>query len=159
AVFSPSLETSTRYDLGQSATVRRLESRTMLINRTSLSRTVDAINAALFDGRVLAASERAQAARWIAERQGLPGAYGGTFASFPAEGSNGIVLFTGERIGSASARHIVGEEASRVLRLLVLALTDIDSARARAELHYAAPALERAASRAEPSAVHGQRRW
>src|SRR5262249_57968211 len=32
--------------------------------------------------------------------------------------SNGIVLFTGERITSASARHILGEEASRALRLL-----------------------------------------
>ena len=90
----------------------------MLINRASLSQTVDAINAAYFDGRTLAAAERGQAARWIAGRQGLPGAYGGTFAGFPAERSKGIVLFTGERIASASARHILGEEASRVLRQL-----------------------------------------
>ena len=90
----------------------------MLINRASLSLTVDAINAAHFDGRALAATERGEAARWIAARQGLPGAYGGTFAGFPPERSNGIVLFTGERIASASARHILGEEASRALRLL-----------------------------------------
>ena len=92
----------------------------MLINRTSLSQTIDNVNAALFDGRALAATERKQLARWIAARQGLPGAYGGTFAGFPAERSNGIVLFTGERIASASARHILGEEASRALRLLRL---------------------------------------
>ena len=90
----------------------------MLINRTSVSETVDAINAAIFDGRTIAAGERNQAARWIARRQGLPGAYAGTFAGFPAERSKGIVLFTGERIASASARHILGEEASRVLRQL-----------------------------------------
>src|SRR5262245_1535087 len=90
----------------------------MVINRTSLSQTVDAINEVHFDGRALAASERGNVARWIAARQGLPGAYGGTFAGFPAERSKGIVLFTGERIASASARHILGEEASRVLRLL-----------------------------------------
>src|SRR5262245_15165349 len=90
----------------------------MVINRTSLSQTVDAVNAELFDGRALATSERGDVARWIAARQGLPGAYGGTFAGFPAERSKGIVLFTGERIASASARHILGEEASRVLRLL-----------------------------------------
>ena len=90
----------------------------MLIHNTSLSQTVDNVNAALFDGRILAAAERKQLARWIAARQGLPGAYGGTFAGFPAERSNGIVLFTGERIASASARHILGEEASRALRLL-----------------------------------------
>ena len=90
----------------------------MLINRTSLSQTVDAIDAAQFEGRPLAVTERHQVARWIAARQGLPGAYGGTFAGFPSERSRGIVLFTGERIASASARHILGEEASRALRLL-----------------------------------------
>ena len=90
----------------------------MLINKTSLSQTVDTINAAHFDGRPLAAAERRRAAQWVAARQGLAGAYGGTFAGFPSEGSKGIVLFTGERIASASARHILGEEASRALRLL-----------------------------------------
>jgi hypothetical protein len=217
----------------------------MLINRTSLSQTVDALNAAHFVGRTLAPAERGRAARWIAGRQGLPGAYGGTFAGFPSERSRGIVLFTGERITSASARHILGEEASRVLRQLrvrdphvtraldgadgglmrcleraaedprhsnpglfccgkcsvglwrhllaggldrreerlrrgashlrsmrdgehqwrrfpfwytVLALSEMDSAEARTELKYAAPLLERAARRAAPSAVYGQRR-
>jgi hypothetical protein len=216
-----------------------------MINRASLSKTVDAINAAHFDGRILGAAERGRAARWIAGRQGLPGAYGGTFAGFPAERSKGIVLFTGERIASASARHILGEEASRALRLLrvrdpkvtralegaddglmrclaraaedprkrnpglyccgkcsvglwrnllaggldrheerlrcgahhlramrdgahqwrrfpfwytVLALNEMDSAEARAELKYAAPALEHAANRAEPSSAYARRR-
>jgi hypothetical protein len=90
----------------------------MLINRMALSQTVDAVNAAHFEGRSLSAGERRETARWIASRQGLPGAYGGTFAGFPAERTKGIVLFTGERIASASARHILGEEASRALRLL-----------------------------------------
>ena len=57
----------------------------MLINRTSLSQTVDAINAALFSGGKILPAERGLAARWIAGRQGLPGAYGGTFAGFPSE--------------------------------------------------------------------------
>jgi hypothetical protein len=90
----------------------------MLINKASLSKTVDSINAAQFEGRALAAAERRQAARWIAGRQGLPGSYGGTFAGLPSERSRGIVLFTGERIASASARHILGEEASWALRQL-----------------------------------------
>jgi len=90
----------------------------MLINRTSLSQTVDAITAAHFDHRALSAADRAQAARWIAGRQGLPGSYSDMFAGFPSERSKGIALFTGERIASASARHILGEEASRALRLL-----------------------------------------
>jgi hypothetical protein len=175
----------------------------------------------------------------------LPGAYGGTFAGFPSERSTGIVLFTGERIASASARHILGEEASRALRLLrvqersiaraleaaddglmrclaraaedprpgnpglyccgkcsvglwrnllaggldrreerlrrgalhlrsvrdgergwrkfpfwytVLALSEMDSREATAELKYAAPALERAAGRAVRPTVYARRR-
>ena len=217
----------------------------MLINRTSLSQTVDAIDAAQFEGRALAVTERHQVARWIAARQGLPGAYGGTFAGFPSERSRGIVLFTGERIASASARHILGEEASRALRLLrvreggvrraleaaddglmrclaraaedprnrnpglyccgkcsvglwrnllsgglsrreerlrhgalhlrsvrdgehgwrrfpfwytVLALSEMDMSEAKAELKYAAPALERIATRPVASAVYARRR-
>lgn len=217
----------------------------MLTSRTSLSQTVDAVNAAYFDGGAPAASERREVARWIAGRQGLPGAYAGTFAGFPAERSKGIAVFTGERIASASARHILGEEASRALRLLrvrdaivtraldaadeglmrclaraaddprhgnpglyccgkcsvglwrnllaggldrqderlqsgarhlrsardgkegwrpfpfwytVLALSEMDGRDATAELKYAAPALERAASRAVPSAVYARRR-
>ena len=216
-----------------------------LIDETSLSQTVDAVNAAHFDGRALTAAERGRAARWIAARQGLPGAYGGTFAGFPRERSNGIVLFTGERITSASARHILGEEAARALRMLrvrdrdvtralnaadegvmrflaraeehpryvnpglfccgkcsvglwrnllsgglnqreerlrrgashlrslrngdrgwrsfpfwytVLALSEMDVDAAKAELKYAAPALERAAARKVPSAMYARRR-
>ena len=82
----------------------------MLINRASLSKTVDAINTAHFEGRALAAAERHQAAGWIAARQRLPGSYGGTFAGFPAVPSNGIVLFT-----YARRRH---ELALRTLNLL-----------------------------------------
>jgi len=217
----------------------------VLINSASLSKTVDAINAAKFDGRNLPALERRRAARWIAGRQGLPGAYAATFAGFPSERSKGIVLFTGERIASASARHILGEEASRAMRQLcvrdsevtraleaaddglrrcleraaedprrgnpglfccgkcsvglwrnllaggldrheerlrhgalhlrsmrdrahqwrrfpfwytVLALGEMDSVEARAELTYAAPALEQAASRSVPSSVYARRR-
>ena len=217
----------------------------MLIHRASLSQTVDAVNAAHFEGRALAAAERGQVAGWIAARQGLPGSYGGTFAGFPSERSRGIVLFTGERVASASARHILGEEASRTLRLLrvrgrsiaraleaadegmmrcvaraaedprrrnpglfccgkcsvgmwrnllaggldrqeerlrrgvshlksvrdsehgwrkfpfwytVLALSEMDGGDAKAELKHAANELERAASRAVPSAVHARRR-
>ena len=89
-----------------------------MIDAGSLSHTVDAVNAALFDQRPLAVSERKQVARWIASRQGLPGAYAETFAGFAAERNKGIVVCTGERITAASARRIVGEEACRALRSL-----------------------------------------
>ena len=90
----------------------------MLINAASLSKTVDAVNSAMWQNRRFQAREREQVAQWIAARQGLPGAYAETFAGFPAERDKGIVVFTGERIKFASARHVLGEEACRVLRLL-----------------------------------------
>lgn len=92
----------------------------MLIDKASLSQTVDAIAAAHFAGQTPPLTERREAAEWIAARQGLPGAYADTFSGFPAERSQGIVLFTGERITSASARHILGEESARALRSLVV---------------------------------------
>jgi hypothetical protein len=67
---------------------------------------------------VIPATERRELAGWIAARQGLPGAYGELFAGFGAERTSGIRLFTGERITSASARHILGEESCRALLLL-----------------------------------------
>jgi hypothetical protein len=103
----------------------------MLIHRTSLAETIDALNAAQFDGHAIPAAERAQAARWIAGRQGVAGAYAGTFAGFPSERS--VVLFTGERITSASARHILGEEASRALRLLRVRDLEVTRALERAD--------------------------
>ena len=90
----------------------------MLIHRHSLSRTVDAVNEAIFFGRTIPADERRAVARWIASRQGLPGAYGRLFAGFESEQTDGIRVFTGEHITSASARHILGEESCRALLLL-----------------------------------------
>ena len=104
----------------------------MLIHEASLSETVDATNAALFDSQKLSLEERKRVARWIAARQGLPGAYGDTFAGFAAELKCGICLFTGERITSASARHILGEEACRVLQLLRVSDSAVKSALQRA---------------------------
>lgn len=86
----------------------------------------------MFDRRPLAASQRKQVARWIASRQGLPGAYAGTFATFAAEREKGIVVFTGERITSASARHIMGEEGCRALRLLRVRDAAVSAALGRA---------------------------
>ena len=98
-----------------------------MINPVSLSKTVDAIAARSVDGPPISAIERRRAAHWIAGRQGLPGAYGGTFAGFPSERA-GILLFTGERITSASATHILGEEAARALRQLRIADSRVTAA-------------------------------
>lgn len=90
----------------------------MHLHPRSLSATVDAVNAAFFFGEKLSIAERREIAQWIAARQALPGAYGQLFAGFESERAKGIAVFTGERITSASARHILGEEACRALLLL-----------------------------------------
>src|SRR5262245_37523512 len=89
-----------------------------LIHRQSLSATVDAVNEAFFFGKTIPATERREVARWIASRHAVPGTYGKLFGGFPAERESGIRVFTGERMTSASARHILGEESCRALLLL-----------------------------------------
>jgi hypothetical protein len=97
-----------------------------------VSQTVNAVSAALFDQQKISAAERRRVAQWLAGRQGLPGAYSDTFAGFPAEREGGIAVFTGERITSASARHILGEESCRVLRLLEVSDRNVQAALERA---------------------------
>jgi hypothetical protein len=107
-----------------------------LIYPTSLSETVNTVNDAYFHGRTPARGDRKQAALWIASRQGLPGAYAGTFALTDDERQQGIRLFTGERATSAGARHIVGQEACRALRFL-----DVDDPVVQTALHLASANL------------------
>ncbi len=114
----------------------------MLIHPESLSETVDALNEALASGQTISARDRVAVARWIALRQGLPGAYANTFAGFESERKNGIRLFTGERVNSASARHILGEEACRVLRKL-----DVRDKNAQQALASATEGLQQAVAR------------
>lgn len=89
-----------------------------LVHPGSLSETIGEVNEALVNGKKLSARDRNDVARWIASRQGQPGAYADTYAGFERERRQGIRLFTGERVNSASARHILGEEACRVIRQL-----------------------------------------
>lgn len=128
-----------------------------LISAGSLGETVDAANEVLFFGRRISAGEREATARWIAGRHGQPHAYANTFALVPQELGQGIRLFTGERVRSAAARHIIGEEACRVLRQLRAA----DGA-AKAALQAAASELHRRVGPAAPTGPKpddGQVHW
>lgn len=89
-----------------------------VLDPTSLMNTVNTINHRRFFDEPISADERTTAARWIAARRGLPGAYAGMFAPMPTERS--YRLFTGERVQSAAARHVAGEEACRALRILAV---------------------------------------
>jgi hypothetical protein len=115
-----------------------------LICADSLSQTIDAVDELAFANQPLPSAERERVARWIADRQGLPGAYSGAFAGFPTELHDGLVVFTGERFTHASVRHILGEESCRVLRLL-----DVRDPKVQA-------ALERADAGLMHSVAHGE---
>ena len=89
-----------------------------ILNPNDLAATLDAVNEALFLGQAVPKAERAQIAKWIAERQGLPGSYRGMPA--PTEGNfrEPVRVFTGETIGSrAGTAHVLGQEACRALIL------------------------------------------
>lgn len=79
---------------------------------------MDSLAEALFSKTPIPAARLAAAVRWIASRQGLPGAYAGMFAPTPRD-APGIRLFTGETIRSrAGIGHLLGEEACRLLAAL-----------------------------------------
>lgn len=107
--------------------------RSKVIRQESLSQTLDAVEELAFENRTLSPDDRTFVARWIAARQGLPQAKSGTFAGFPSELREGVVVFTGERFTRASARHVLGEEACRVLRWLDVHEPQVDGALERAD--------------------------
>jgi hypothetical protein len=90
-----------------------------IVDFASLAATIDTIDESLLNGRSLSKSDREEAAKWIAERQGKPGSYAGMFSPTDYDLINGVKVFTGEVIRSKAAiRHILGEESCRVLILL-----------------------------------------
>ena len=100
-----------------------------IVHPMSLGKTIDAINEVLFYKRSLPRNERKKAAQWIAIQQGKSGAYGSMFAPTAKDFSEGIKVFTGERIQSnAAIGHILGEEACRALILLHVRNKEVDHA-------------------------------
>lgn len=90
----------------------------MILDSTSLVNTLDNLNHKLLDGEPIPEDEGLVTARWIASLQGEKGSYRGMFAPTQLDFEQGIRVFTGERLTSASARHIMGEEAARAVWLL-----------------------------------------
>lgn len=121
----------------------------MRIDSQSLAKTVDSVHESAFFALKTTAVERLDFARAITARQAAPGAYADTFAGFPSEREHGIQVFTGERITSASARHILGEEACRAL--LTLGVRDLE---VRGALSRATAGLMKCLARSE---ADGQR--
>jgi len=85
----------------------------------TVTTAIDEVNDAWLFGGELKAARRAELARFLASRQGLPGSYCGLFAPVDGELDDGYRLWVGDRLRSnGGARHILGEEALRALVML-----------------------------------------
>ena len=89
-----------------------------LLDTNSLFQTVDNVSEALLFGEEISLYEKSDIAKFIISRQ-VDEAYAGTFAPTEYDSKQDLVLLTGERIKSGAGRyHMIGEEASRILRKL-----------------------------------------
>ena len=91
----------------------------MFAEPATLTEAVDRVNAAYFYQTPLTETDRQALASWIAARQGQGYSYNGLPGLTDQDKVDGVRLFTGEKLAyAASARHVLGEEALRAMRLL-----------------------------------------
>jgi len=104
-----------------------------IVNRESLTSTLDAVNEAFFYGRALPATDKLEAARWLAGLQGQ----GKWRTGFPLDAAShrngGVQLFTGEKLHTKfPGADVIGVETCRALVLLDGDSPDVKGALARA---------------------------
>jgi hypothetical protein len=91
----------------------------ILVDKTSLANTIDNVSEALLFGLDIAENEKLEIAGFLSERHFSSGAYANLFAPTELDMNRDLVLFTGEKIKTNAGRcHMMGEEASRILRKL-----------------------------------------
>ena len=87
-----------------------------MLNKNSLVQTLDNLNDAFFYGKKISKSEAKEITGWISSRLDTPYSYNRSFGITKKDMQNPVYTFTGERLTSpASMRHIMAEEACRVL--------------------------------------------
>jgi hypothetical protein len=100
-----------------------------LLDRTSLANTIDNVSEALLFEMDIADNEKQEIASFIAEQHYKPGAYANMFAPSERDMQRDLILFTGEKIKTnAGRRHMIAEEASRILRKLDIKTNRIKTA-------------------------------
>lgn len=86
-----------------------------LLNRTSLYKTVDNVNEALFYGIKITKTDAEIITDWISSRYDTEYSYNHSYGLTGKDMNSPVYTFTGERLLSASMRHIMAEEAARVV--------------------------------------------
>lgn len=109
------------------------------LDKDSLFKTVDNVSEALLFGLKIDNNEVKKIVDFIVNQQGKPRAYADTFAPTEIDLKNDLILFTGERIKTSVGKcHMIGEEASRVLRKL-----DLQDEKVKTALHQADNGLQK----------------
>jgi len=104
-----------------------------IVNPESLTSTLDAVNEAFFYGRALSATDKLEAARWLAGLQGQGKWRTGFPLDAAAHHGGGVRLFTGEKLRTQfPGADVIGVEACRALMLLEGGSPDVKEALARA---------------------------
>jgi hypothetical protein len=104
------------------------------LDKNSLFKTVDNVSEALLFALEIDNNEKAEIADFIINQQGKPRTYANTFAPTENDLKQDLILFTGERIKSSVGKcHMIGEEASRILRKLDLGLDKVNDALQKAD--------------------------
>lgn len=104
------------------------------LDSKSLFQTIDNVSEAILFNLNIDKEEKAQIADFIVNQQGKPNAYADTFAPTENDLKNDLVLFTGEKIKSRVGKcHMIGEEASRILRKLDMQNDKVNIALQRAD--------------------------
>ncbi len=99
------------------------------LDTNSLFQTIDNVSEALLFDFKIDKNERLEIADFIINRQGKPYSYADMFAPTKTDLKQDLILFTGERIKSGVGKsHMIGEEASRILRKLDLHLDKVNIA-------------------------------
>lgn len=86
-----------------------------LLNRSSLFRTVDNVNEALFFGKKISKSVAREIVDWISTRYDTEYSYNHSYGLTGKDMNSPVYTFTGERLLCASMRHIMAEESARVV--------------------------------------------
>lgn len=104
------------------------------LDNNSLSKTIDNVSEAMLFGLEISENEKLEIADFIVDQHYRPDAYANTFAPTDRDLKQDLILFTGEKIKSRVGKcHIIGEEASRILRKLDLKIDKVQTALQQAD--------------------------
>jgi len=105
-----------------------------LLDKNSLAGTIDNVSEAMLFGKAIGKKDKTAIAEFIADQHGKPYSYANMFSPTEEDMKRDLVLFTGEKIKSGAGKcHVIGEEASRIIRKLNIHSEKINKAVSEAD--------------------------